>query len=166
MASGTFTTPTTANVGDVLTAAKLNTELRDNVNAASGNVAEVRISRAAGQAVSSGAVTSISFDTETTDTDGFFAPTSPTVTIPTGFGGRYLITFTCHWTGAPTTRTFTRAEIGGRVYNQASNGSETDQMMTVSMRLAAAQTLQFGVFQQSGATMGATATLEIQRTAI
>ena len=53
----------------------------------------VRLRRVANQSINTNSVTSISWDTEDDDTDGFITPTSATVTIPTGLGGLYAITF-------------------------------------------------------------------------
>jgi hypothetical protein len=60
--------------------------------AASGRTG-CRVRRAAVQSIPNATSTSLSFDTEDDDTDGFFAPTSTTITIPTGLGGLYAITF-------------------------------------------------------------------------
>lgn len=57
-----------------------------------------RLRRNAVQSVPSGVTTSITWDTEDQDTDGFITVSSDTVTIPAGLGGIYAITL--HAAGA------------------------------------------------------------------
>jgi hypothetical protein len=61
-----------------------------------------RLRRVANQSVASGGFANISWDTEDQDTDGFIAVTSATVTIPTGLGGLYAITFQADGQGTLT----------------------------------------------------------------
>jgi hypothetical protein len=61
-----------------------------------------RLRRAANQSINSATTTSISWDTEDEDTDGFIAVTASTVTIPTGLGGLYAITANCDFQGTIT----------------------------------------------------------------
>jgi hypothetical protein len=51
-----------------------------------------RAERQAVQTLTTGVWTAISLDTETWDTDAYFAPTSKTMTLPAGYGGLYLVT--------------------------------------------------------------------------
>jgi hypothetical protein len=51
-----------------------------------------RLRRAAAQSIPDSSATSISWDTEDQDTDGFIAVTATTITIPSGLGGLYAIT--------------------------------------------------------------------------
>lgn len=157
MASSTWTTPKTWNVGDTLTSADMDTYVRDNSNAAFGNKAEGRYTRAANQSFSPSG--NMSFDTQLTNTDGFGTVTTSTFTIPTGLGGRYLITFACF---AAVAVTFLEITAGGVVYAVAQTG--TNASMTVSMRLAAAATIVMTVALASNST--ATGRVEFERTAI
>ena len=164
MASGTWATPPTQTVGGSATAADQNT-IRDDLNAAFGNVAEVRISRAANQTISTSTQTSISFDTETTDTDGFFAATSPTVTIPGNLAGRYLISVSVIGNSVASTRGFISLVADGNKWDQNITGNGSGSV-GVSTRMSASSTIQVAVFQASGGNIGYTAQLELQRTAI
>jgi hypothetical protein len=51
-----------------------------------------RVRRAANQSIASATATSMSWDTEDEDTNGFISVTSTTITIPTGLDGLYAIT--------------------------------------------------------------------------
>lgn len=72
-------------------------ELDDAAEAAVASVLArcgVRLRRAATQTLNDNTLTTVSFDTEDEDTDGFWASGTPTVvTIPAGKGGLYAITF-------------------------------------------------------------------------
>lgn len=65
-----------------ITAAKIDPQ-RESVSA----------SRVAAQSVPNNTATFITFDTENWDSDGYFAPSSTTVTIPAGRAGIYLVTY-------------------------------------------------------------------------
>ena len=55
------------------------------------------------QSIPNGAATftAISWDTETTDTDGYITAPSTDITIPTGLGGFYAVTATVSWASSP-----------------------------------------------------------------
>lgn len=166
MASTPYVTPPTIAVQGAAAAADQN-KLRDGILAAFGNKAELRIARTAGQAISTTTVTSISWDTETTDTDGFFAATSTTAaTIPSGFDGRYIISVNATFTGAPSTRDFLNLKVGSRIYVFPGNATEQTLSGFAAQRMTAGDTVQVSVFQQSGSTRGIQGTLEMERTAI
>jgi hypothetical protein len=73
---------------------------------AAGDRIGCRIRRVANQPINSAASTPVNFDTQDEDTDGFFAPTSTTVTIPAGLGGVYDLTYRQTLNAGPTSRTF------------------------------------------------------------
>ena len=60
----------------------------------------VRLEKSSSQAVANTTYTSITYDVETFDTDGFHSTVSNTsrITIPTGLGGYYLVAFQMTWT--------------------------------------------------------------------
>lgn len=62
------------------------------------------ISRVATQTIAALTAAYISFDTETLDTDGFFAPTSTTITIPSSAPGWYSIFATGSYSQTDTFR--------------------------------------------------------------
>lgn len=92
-----WTTPRTYVTGEVVTAAMLNADHRDNLahlyDLANGPVCQVR--RSTAQAItSSTSFNAISFNTEVEDTHNMWTAGSPTrVTIPTGWSGLYVVTF-------------------------------------------------------------------------
>jgi hypothetical protein len=97
IADGTIAT---ADIADgSITSAKIadDTILNADINASAGiaysklgAIPKVRLRRAANQAVAAGQTT-INWDTEDADTDGFISVPSNTITIPAGLGGMYSI---------------------------------------------------------------------------
>lgn len=94
------TTIATANLADSsVTSAKIadNTIVNADINSAAaiaysklGAIPKLRLRRAADQAVTAGQTT-ITWDTEDADTDGFITVSSNTITIPAGLSGMYSI---------------------------------------------------------------------------
>jgi hypothetical protein len=129
-----------------------------------------RLRRAANQSVNDSAATAISWDTEDVDTSGFITVTSSTITIPTGLGGLYAITF----------------QAGGAVANLADliidptsgvTGMPTDFLnpmdvardrgvLAVTIPLLAADTFNCQVFHTTGAPVNFTAWLPCYRIAV
>lgn len=58
--------------------------------------------RASNLSMGAGALTAVTWTAETVDTDGFITPTSSTVTVPTGLGGLYAVTFTATFASSVT----------------------------------------------------------------
>lgn len=82
--------------------------------------------------------TTLEYTTEDYDSDGFFSPTSGTVTIPAGMGGLYAITSRWDKTGDSTQLTH-RINAGGVVYESAT-GREIGAF-TIVVPLDAADTI-------------------------
>lgn len=130
-----------------------------------------RLRRVANQSVNNITVASISWDTEDQDTDGFITVTSATVTIPTGLGGLYGITF----------RTLAGALLAGRNFAQIVptsgitgmpaqirapySGGEDSASCTVVIPLLAADSFVCQVFHSQGAAQNFTAWLSCYRIA-
>jgi hypothetical protein len=76
----------------VVTAAEMNTGLRDNLNFLH-TFSGAQASKAAVQSIGTGALTVLVLDTESFDTDAFHdtVTNNSRMTIPTGFGGYYQI---------------------------------------------------------------------------
>lgn len=86
-----YTTPRTWVAGDVLTAAQLNTDVRDNISFLA-NPPSAIARRAASQSIANATWTLITFDTEDRDTDGMFTVASgDRITIVTA--GLYHVEF-------------------------------------------------------------------------
>ncbi len=86
-----WTAPFTAVTGVLVTAAQLNASYRDNLNFLNSTPG-CRLRRVANQSIANITPTSISWDQEDLDTDGFITTPSTTITIPAGLDGRFAIT--------------------------------------------------------------------------
>lgn len=115
-----FTTPATWSAA-TLTAAQLNEQLRDNtknvderlvtanilsstkLNRVDSALVGVRATASGNQTISANTDTTVTWDTEAYDTDGFHSTASNTerITIPSGMGGYYWVTVTVRWFGGP-----------------------------------------------------------------
>lgn len=126
--------------------------------------------RAANQAIGSGSLTAISWDTEDSDPDGFIAVTSSTLTVPAGLGGLYSITVGLTTSGDPGAAGFgiidpssaadIRFSLGGGNAVGAHNGSAG---VTWIGPLAAAETVQISGYQNSGGSLNFTGYLRVYR---
>jgi hypothetical protein len=89
-----WTTPRTWVATNTLPAASLNTDIRDNTNFLRSAHA-CRVYKSATQTVTSGNFDVVSFNTEDYDTDGLHdnVTNNARITIPTGFGGTWLLVF-------------------------------------------------------------------------
>ena len=88
-----FSTPSTFVAGNILTAAQLNTYLRDNVAWIATDSPACRAYKAAVQSVNTATDTALLYDSERFDNAAFHSTSSNTsrFTVPTGAGGKYLI---------------------------------------------------------------------------
>lgn len=109
--------------------------------------------RVATQSVATNTAANISWDTEDFDSDSFFAPTSATVTIPSGLGGLYAVTFQIE-TGFPTNGSAAKMSIaaGGVTYALGWGGYDARGTLSVTIPLAAADTIVCAVLQNVGGT--------------
>ncbi len=98
-----FTTPRTWTTGEVVTAAQLNEQIRDNENFLA-QAHSVRAYKGSDQTISDATYTLVSFGAESYDTDTFHSTsTNPErITIPTGLGGLYLIQSLIVFAGSAT----------------------------------------------------------------
>lgn len=129
------------------------------------------LTRAATQSIptGTGTFTAISWDTETTDTDGYITATSDTITIPSGLGGLYTVTATASWASSPGANSSIEILVGGAEVYRHPIGAGT-QMTACSISvsdiaIAAANTVKVRLSQGSGAAINITATLQMWRTA-
>ena len=114
-----WSAPRTWVATNVLTAAQLNTDVRDNMLWL-GTRKGFKIRRVANQAITTATLTAVSFDTEDSDTDAFGAVTATTYTIPTGLDGLYAITANVIFGAAAGTTPYMRVIAGGVVTPRAS----------------------------------------------
>jgi hypothetical protein len=118
--------------------------------------------RVASQAIGSGALGTISWDTEDEDTNGYLTPTSTTVTIPAGLGGIYVISFEITASGAMS--------AGGTLWlNTGANTSAfitaagTGGVITWSGPLAAAATLTASFYNGHSGSLNFTGSFTVYR---
>lgn len=118
----------------------------------------------------------ITFDAESFDSDGYFTASSTDITIPTGLGGLYGVSFTIWWASNPGTASYTRLAIvptSGN-YGNIDGDSSTGAMSTLGGTpylsgngafwvFAAGDKVQLFCSQQSGASINATARVELYR---
>ena len=128
----------------------------------------VQLARFATQSIptGTGTFTAISWDVETTDTDGYITATSDTITIPTGLGGLYAISPVLTWASSPGANSSIEVYVNATTSWRHPIGAGT-QMTTCSMSVivpvAAAQTVQVRVSQGSGGAINITGNLEMWR---
>lgn len=126
-----------------------------------------RWSRSAGLAANNGAITSVTFTTEISDTDNYLAPTSNSFTIPSDLGGTYSFASTCAVNGtlgAGGVLYFTNTD--GRAWTTgAGTVISTIGISVADVLLAAGDTVSLSLYQNSGANRTInSATLELWRT--
>ena len=130
-----------------------------------------RLRRAANQAITTGTLTSISWDTEDDDPNGFIAATSTTVTIPTGLGGLYAIT--CNpvsgaaLTGRSLIRLVPTSAIAGMpgTLRVVIPTTEVEAVLTLAIPLLAGDSFIVQVFHSNGVNVNFTAWLSCYRVA-
>jgi hypothetical protein len=116
----------------------------------------------AAQTIATATATDVTWGTEVRDFDGWTSGGSATLTVPTGWGGQYMVTFSVAWSAGTGAGPAVWAVINGTPA-YAENGPTSVAMHTVSFTrtLAAADTLLFRVFQNSGGNADAVSRLEI-----
>jgi len=110
--------------------------------------------------ISNNVDTTLTFDTELFDTNGFHSTSSNTdrITIPTGYAGKYLLLFSGRYSGtAAGTRNFTLFKNGSKLldyYDMGGfSGSLTNITRSVILDLAVGDYITIKTFQNSGSTL-------------
>jgi len=110
--------------------------------------------------ISNNTTTTLNYDSEFFDTNGFHSTSTNTdrITIPTGYAGKYLITYAARFDVSGTGgRSIGISKNGSQIVEAAEGGgnSSTYQILTrsVIVDLAVADYLTFQVFQNSGSSM-------------
>ncbi len=95
-----YTTDRTWVAGEVVTAAYLNTYLRDNMKWLSTDKPMVRAYRTASQTITNATYTGIQMTTEIFDNASIHSTTSNTdrFTVPSGAGGKWMVGSSVEWT--------------------------------------------------------------------
>ena len=165
-----WTAPFTAVTGVLVTAAQLNGSYRDNLNFLNSTPG-CRLRRAANQSINNITPTSISWDQEDLDTDGFITSPSTTITIPAGLDGRFAITVyaqaaanlqnRCYIDIIPTT-VITGVPTNLRTVITAGN-SDARYLATVVIPLLAGDSFVVQLFHTIGAATNHTAWMTCSR---
>jgi hypothetical protein len=125
------------------------------------------VSRTAVQSFASGTEAALTFTaTDTRDTDAFHTASSATVTVPTGFGGLYLVTaktlFGAHATGYRMQRlTLNASEVTRDTTASISGSTSTGMTTSLTVVLAAGDDLQLLLYQNSGSALDCTGALAL-----
>lgn len=156
-----WTTPTTFTTGNVLTAAQLNTNLRDNTNFLFDPPACIA-TRASNQSIPNAAGTLVSFTTaDIVDTDTMHSTSTNPQNITFNTAGLYLVTinveFDTNATGSR--RVWVADNLGSNflicaVSNSAIGGSDQVQLCATGLYAAAAASAAVArVYQNSGGAL-------------
>lgn len=113
------------------------------------------------QSINNATQTDISYDTEVEDSSGFFAPTSTTVTIPTGEGGIYALSLRAGINAAATGRSLISIVANGIIWRAPFGAGEDNVAIGVTVRLPAGATITTPMFQTSGGTRNLNARFEV-----
>jgi hypothetical protein len=116
-----------------------------------GNRANVEINHP-NQAINSGTTTDLAWTSETADNDGWITTPSPTLTVPAGKAGMYLVSYSGSWATAAlgTITTIDCLHAGTAWYGANGVGNTGKYTFSFALRLAAGDTLKFRAFQNSG----------------
>lgn len=165
-----WVTPFTAAVGDAWTAAEWNTYARDNLNflrnahgcrvwASNFNTGLQNINP-----IANATATSVPFDSEVFDSDGFHdSGSNPSrFTIPTGFDGYYtvigMVEFAANGTGVrnATLRLNGTTVIASMAHTNAGGGTPSRELVATTYRLQAADYVELRAYQESGGNLNLT----------
>jgi hypothetical protein len=161
--SGTYDNLPIGTTGQVLTADTTVSPYKVKWAAASGGSSFVgaKVTRSSAQSLSNDTWTAISYDTEDFDTDGFWTSGSPTrMTIPTGKGGKYLISCVGYFNNSSTSGArLTKVNLNGNEY-VAGYGTwmpaattRTHALLNTVVVLVAGDYLEFLMCQTSGGSL-------------
>lgn len=107
----------------------------------------------------------ITWDTEVLDVDSWHAPSSATLIVPAGKGGRYIVTYYGNWSSGPGASPSLVCLVNGSG-NYENLGSSPPftywaPNLTFIRTLAAGDTIKFSIYQNSGSARNLTSRLEI-----
>lgn len=117
----------------------------------------------AAQSISNTTATDITWGTEVSDVDGWTSGGSATLTVPTGWDGRYIISYFGAWAATPGTQAGCTITINGtdEAEGVSAGGAFFRPTATMVRALAATDTIKVRVYQNSGGALNITSRLEI-----
>lgn len=151
-----WTAPRTWTTGELVTAAHMNTHVRDNLSFLRG--AHVcRAYRSAALTINNGVNTVVSFDAETQDTDNFHSTgTNPTrFTIPAGLDGYYDIHAMFLLATAVSSRIARIKKGGVTTLGEPQEANTFGADAATNEYLTAGEYVELEVFQNSGGNLAA-----------
>ena len=119
----------------------------------------------AAQSIATASATDITWGTEVADPDGWTSGGSATLTVPTGFDGLYLVSYSGTWASGTLGTTPGVFLFVNGVNSAGANGPTFGQVHTVThlVALAATNTLKVQAYQNSGGSVNITSTLTLVR---
>ncbi len=146
-----WSTPRDWTTDEIVTSTIMNTHLRDQLRILG---AGARVSRNAAQAIAAGTWTSIQFNTEEYDSDGYHSnvTNNSRLTIPAGLSGRYLLWGSAEMSGGGGSITFrilknATSTIASKYIGGFNGGDEFSCLAA----LAAGDFVEFQLFNSAGA---------------
>ena len=116
----------------------------------------------AAQSFTSGVIADITWGTEVSDVDGWTSGGSATLTVPTGWGGRYIVTLSAGWASVPGTSASLSGVVNGSYTDGATCSSDISATtLTMVRTFAAGNTLKFQARQNSGGAINLVSRLEV-----
>lgn len=153
-----YTTPKTWTAGEIVTAANMNQQVRDNISFLA-NPPACRVYNNANISTTSGAsALALTFNSERYDTDGMHSTSVNTDRITINTAGLYVITADVWFASNATGRRAAFVNLNGIVtitglVISATNGDDTDMNLATTYKLAAGDYLQVLVQQNSGGAL-------------
>jgi hypothetical protein len=156
-----YTTPATAVAGTALTAAFLNTYLRDNVAWIATDSPACRATRGSTQSLTTATPTAIALDQERFDNAAMHdtVTNNTRITVPTGGGGKYIIGAELEYNNNSTGVRDIRLRTGGAtlvasISQAAVNVADSHRMGAVQVQaLSAAEYVECLGYQTSGGNL-------------
>jgi hypothetical protein len=163
----------TTTTGDIIYASAANTPARlgigstDQVLKVSGGVPAwgaptfvgCDLRKTSNQTVATATVTKISFDSENFDTNGFHdnSTNNTRITIPTGYGGKYLFNFIMSFennsVGFRSIIFYVNGNEGENISRLANSGTILVAPSSLLLNLSAGDYVEFAAYQNSGSTI-------------
>jgi type IV secretory pathway VirB6-like protein len=160
-----WTTPATYTVGQVLTAANLNTYLRDNMSWVGVDAPNCRVFNSAAISTTSGATTLLTYDSERYDVGAMHSTSTNTgrLTVPSGGAGKYRATLHTSFAASATGVRYSFIRLNGstviaRDIRAAVSGDTTDVAITAIYVMSVGDYFDSAVIQTSGGGVNIVAT--------
>lgn len=112
------------------------------------------------QSIGVSSTTDITWGTEVSDVDGWTSGGSATLTVPSGWDGRYVISLSGSWASSPTTSSVAIV-INGSSVAEGPGGVFNRPATSVVRALAASDTIKCTAYQTSGGAINLDSRLEI-----